>query len=119
MADKDKAAADKTTKAPAESKGMEPSSNNDQLIRTVPGTDIGGHDTAGVDGDKRTERPGELLGTPNPSAESVRNTQTHRAAEEARADRVTKAVDKANREELPKLGGETNPETGESVNAEG
>ena len=108
----------KAAKAPADTKGMKPSGNNDQLVRTIPGTDIGGHDTAGVDGDERTERPGEILGTPNPSAVSAKSTQDHRAAQEARDLSVVEAVDKANREELPKLGGETNPDTGASVNAE-
>ena len=93
-------------------KGLEPSSDNDQLIRTVPGTDVGGHDTAGTDGQKRTERAGQILGTPNPDAETARETEKHRKAEEERSLSVVEAVDKANREELPKLGGQTNvPET--------
>jgi hypothetical protein len=93
----------------ADKKSLESPSDNDQLIRTIPGTDLGGHDTAGVDGKKRTERPGDILGTPNPDAETRRETEKHRKAEEERSQDIVEAVDKANREELPKLGGQTNP----------
>lgn len=80
------------------------SKDNDQLVRTVPGTDVGGHDTAGVDGEPRTERSGDILGTPDPdTAPAVR---TARERELARADHVQAEVDRANREDLPKLGGE-------------
>lgn len=94
---------DKLGQAPDEA--LKPSGNNDQLIRTVPGTDIGGHDTAGVDGETRTERPGEILGTPNPDAGTVKHTADAREHEEKRGDYVRDQVDKANREDLPKLGG--------------
>jgi hypothetical protein len=93
----------------ADDKGMEPASNNDQLIRTVPGTDVGGHDTAGVDGEKRTERKGEILGTPNEKP----SEKTTKAREQAvdQADFVTQEVDRANREDLPRLGGDTGPDS--------
>jgi hypothetical protein len=89
--------------------------DNDQLVRIIPGTDLGGHDTAGVDGKKRTERSGEILGTPNPDAETKRETEKHREEEEERTRTIVEAVDKANREELPKLGGQTNPALPESI----
>jgi hypothetical protein len=82
--------------------------DNDQLVPTVPGTDIGGHDTAGVDGEKRTERKGEILGTPN--SEPSKGTVDARKQAVDQADFVTKEVDRANREDLPRLGGDTGPD---------
>jgi hypothetical protein len=79
--------------------------SNDQVVRTLPNTDLGGHDTSGTHGEERTERPGSILGTPNPDEASVSRTQDARAIELARADYVTAEVDRANREELPRLGG--------------
>lgn len=84
---------------------------NDQLVRTVPGTDVGGHDTAGTDGEKRTERAGDLLGTVN--REPGRATTDARQLETDRADFVAKEVDRANREDLPRLGGQNAPENWE------
>jgi hypothetical protein len=81
------------------------SKDNDQLVPTVPGTDIGGHDTAGTDGKVRTERQGEILGTPDPDHESAKRTADGHELETKKADYVREAVDKANREDLPKLGG--------------
>ena len=86
--------------------------DNDQLVPTVPGTDVGGHDTAGVDGKKRTERSGDVLGTPD--REPDRATQTQRELETERADFVTAEVDRANREDLPRLGGPNAPEEWEA-----
>lgn len=91
----------------ADDKGMKPASDNAQLVRTVPGTDIGGHDTAGVDGEKRTERPGDILGTPN--SDTSKATKDARELANDQADFVTKEVDRANREDLPRLGGDTGP----------
>jgi hypothetical protein len=78
---------------------------NDQLVRTVPGTDVGGHDTAGVDGKERTERSGELLGTPDLTPDVKRQSAKARELEERKSDYVREEVDRANREDLPKLGG--------------
>ena len=93
--------------------GEHESSSNDQLVRTVPGTDVGGHDTAGVDGEKRTERPGDLLGTPN--VEPSKATITAREVAISQADHVAKEVDRANREDLPRLGGDEAPSGWEPV----
>lgn len=81
-------------------------SDNDQVVRTVPNTDVGGHDTSGVDGETRTERSGELLGTPDPRM--ITDADHQRKAAElvtSRADFVAEEVDRANREDLPRLGG--------------
>lgn len=82
--------------------------DNDQLVQTVPGTDIGGHDTAGVDGEKRTERKGEILGTPN--SKETDNQKKNREQAVDQADFVQQEVDRANREDLPRLGGDTGPD---------
>lgn len=71
------------------------------VVPSVPGTYIGGHDLQGADGEERTDRPGEILGTPIPDE----TRSASRAKEGARHDYVTSEVDRANREELPKLGG--------------
>lgn len=71
------------------------------VVPSVPGTYVGGHDLQGTDGKVRTDRPGEILGTPVPSASRTEA----RAHEMAKADYVTSEVDRANREELPRLGG--------------
>lgn len=84
------------------------SKDNDQVVPAVPGTNVGGHDTSGVDGAKRTERSGELLGTPD--VEEGRFTEAHREQTIEQADFVAKEVDRANREDLPRLGGETIPD---------
>lgn len=81
---------------------------NDQIVRTVPGTDVGGHDTSGVDGEKRTERAGEILGTPDAAPSD--STVDARELEGKRTDFVTAEVDRTNREVLPKLGGPAAPE---------
>jgi len=80
---------------------------NDQVVPTVPGTDVGGHDTAGVDGEKRTERSGELLGTPD--HETPKETAAARELEVDRDTFVAKEVDRANREDLPRIGGAAGP----------
>lgn len=72
---------------------------------TQPGTIVGSHDLQGTDGTERTDRPGEILGTPMVSAASADRLATSRAREAARADHITAEVDRANREELPTLGG--------------
>jgi hypothetical protein len=94
-------------------KSLEPSDNNDQLIRTVPGTDVGGHDTAGVDGEARTERPGEILGTPNAQASDATTKAREQALEQS--DFVASEVDRANREDLPRLGGDTGPDQWKAI----
>lgn len=72
---------------------------------TQPGTIVGSHDLQGTDGTTRTDRPGDILGTPVVSSESHARTEANRQLETARTDSVTAAVDRANREELPRLGG--------------
>lgn len=75
------------------------------VVVTQPGSIVGSHDLQGTDGETRTDRPGEILGTPVvPAADSARARSTA-ATETAKADSITAAVDKANREELPRLGG--------------
>lgn len=81
------------------------SKENDQVVPVLPGTDVGGHDTAGVDGDKRTERSGELLGTPDTSEIDTDHREEARKLVTDRADFVAEEVDRANREDLPRLGG--------------
>lgn len=73
------------------------------VVPSVPGTYVGGHDMQGADGTVRTDRPGEILGTPIPS-------ESRKAARDnaiAKTDYVTSEVDRANREELPLLGGDS------------
>lgn len=74
------------------------------VVVTVPGTIVGSHDLQGTDGEERTDRPGEILGTPADTGENTTRGDA-RAKEMARTDYVTSEVDRANREELPKLGG--------------
>jgi hypothetical protein len=71
------------------------------VVVTVPGTIVGSHDLQGTDGEERTDRPGEILGTPV----DVEERTAARERENARGDFVRDEVDRANREELPKLGG--------------
>lgn len=71
------------------------------VVPSVPGTYVGGHDVQGADGTERTDRPGEILGTAIPD-ESRKAAREH---SQARSDYVTSEVDRANREELPLLGG--------------
>lgn len=73
------------------------------VIPTVPGTFVGGHDVQGTDGKERTDRPGDILGTPvdEPTAHDTRA----RKQTEDQTDFVTKEVDRNNREVLPLLGG--------------
>lgn len=68
------------------------------VVPSVPGTYVGGHDMQGADGQVRTDRPGELLGTPIAKAKADGNTI-------AQGDYVRQEVDRAHREELPLLGG--------------
>lgn len=68
------------------------------VVPSVPGTYVGGHDMQGADGKVRTDRPGEILGTAIPHDRSG-------SKDAERADYVTSEVDRANREELPLLGG--------------
>lgn len=72
----------------------------------VPGTFMGAHDLQGTDGETRTDRPGELLGTAV-SGDKAADDHRDRARDQAarRGKLMADAVDKANREELPKLGG--------------
>lgn len=71
------------------------------VVPMEPGTIVGSRDQQGTDGTTRTDRPGEILGTPvtNESRAEAR------AREQKRTDFVTAEVDRANREELPRLGG--------------
>jgi hypothetical protein len=77
------------------------------VIPTVPGTYVGGHDVQGADGTPRSDRPGEILGTP---AKLDAGTASHQAAardkETAKHDHIVEAVDRNNREVLPLLGGD-------------
>ena len=70
---------------------------------TQPGTIVGSHDLQGTDGTERTDRPGEILGTP--ILDNEKRAKETREREKQRADYATSEVDRANREELPKLGG--------------
>jgi hypothetical protein len=79
------------------------------VVPTVPGTFVGGHDLQGADGTPRTDRPGEILGTPVTTSEQAKSRAEARALEAERADAQTEAVDKNNREVLPLLGGK-NPD---------
>lgn len=71
------------------------------VIPAVPGTFVGGHDVQGADGKTRTDRPGEILGT----AIADESRAEGREKEAAKHDYVQEAVDRNNREVLPKLGG--------------
>lgn len=77
----------------------------DYVVPTVPGTPIGGHDIHGADGETRTERAGEILGTPDLTLVDTDHRDAARKRETERADFVAEEVDRANREDLPKLGG--------------
>lgn len=71
------------------------------VVPMEPGTIVGSRDQQGTDGTTRTDRPGEILGTPIANE----NRADARAHETEKADYVTSEVDRANREELPRLGG--------------
>lgn len=73
------------------------------IVLSAPGTIVGGHDLQGTDGTTRTDRPGEILGTP--ITDDVHTAG--QVAEAAKHDYVRSEVDRANREELPRLGGTT------------
>ena len=73
------------------------------VVPTVPGTFVGGHDVQGADGKERTDRPGEILGTP--AGKSTKHDKTARETELEKTDFVTAEVDRTNREVLPLLGG--------------
>lgn len=73
------------------------------VVPVEPGTIVGARDLQGTDGTTRTDRPGELLGTPIEDDSHAPG----RATETAKHDFVRSEVDRANREELPKLGGVT------------
>lgn len=95
-------------------KASEPKeTQNDQLIRTVPGTDVGGHDTAGTDGETRTERPGAILGTVNQAPDAA-DVDARNVTQE-QSDFITAEVDRANREDLPRLGGNAEASGWEAV----
>jgi hypothetical protein len=79
------------------------------VVPSVPGTFVGGHDLQGVDGTPRTDRPGALLGTPVTDSEAAKSRAEARQLEEDKADAVREAVDQNNREVLPLLGGK-NPD---------
>lgn len=71
------------------------------VVPMEPGTIVGSRDQQGTDGTTRTDRPGEILGTP--VATDARTDARRREAQ--RSDYITSEVDRANREELPRLGG--------------
>lgn len=73
------------------------------VIPTVPGTIVGGHDVQGADGKERTDRPDAILGTP--ASETTVHDRTARETTLAQTDFVTAEVDRNNREVLPLLGG--------------
>jgi len=75
------------------------------IIPTVPGTFVGGHDVQGADGKARTDRPGAILGTPVINESMNDHIMAARDKETAKHDYVREAVDRNNREVLPKLGG--------------
>lgn len=72
------------------------------VVPMEPGTIVGSRDQQGTDGTTRTDRPGEILGTPIAPGDA--HTAGQRK-ERAKHDYVTAEVDRANREELPRLGG--------------
>lgn len=80
----------------------------------VEGTYIGAHDNQGTDGETRTDRPGEILGTVIADAKAEART-----TELAKHDYVRAEVDRANREELPKLGGDIADTWAPDAKAEG
>lgn len=82
------------------------------VIPTVPGTFVGGHDVQGADGKPRDDRPGEILGTP--AGESTVHDRTARETEIEKSDFVTAEVDRNNREVLPLLGGPNDEEKWEA-----
>jgi len=82
------------------------------VVPTVPGTFVGGHDLQGTDGTVRTDRPGEILGTPVTTSDQAKSRAEAREFETAKADAQTEAVDRNNREVLPLLGGR-NPDNWE------
>jgi hypothetical protein len=75
------------------------------VIPTVPGTFVGGHDVQGTDGTPRTDRPGEILGTPVTDDATKADIGAAREKETAKHDAVREAVDRNNRDVLPLLGG--------------
>jgi hypothetical protein len=75
------------------------------VIPTVPGTYVGGHDVQGADGKPRTDRPGAILGTPITDDETKARGAEARDKETEKHDYVREAVDRNNREVLPLLGG--------------
>jgi hypothetical protein len=75
------------------------------VVPSVPGTYVGGHDVQGADGKPRTDRPGEILGTPATTDETKARSAEARDAETAKHDYIREAVDRNNREVLPLLGG--------------
>ena len=75
------------------------------VIPTVPGTFVGGHDVQGADPKVRTDRPGDILGTPVTDEATTTRIDEAREHETAKHDAVREAVDRNNREVLPFLGG--------------
>ena len=75
------------------------------VVPTVPGTFVGGHDLQGTDGTPRTDRPGVIFGTPVTNSDQAKERADARKFEADKADAVTEAVDQNNREVLPLLGG--------------
>lgn len=75
------------------------------VVPTVPGTHVGGHDVQGTDGTTRTDRPGELLGTVAETDDDKKAREANADKQTAKADYIAAEVDRANREDLPKLGG--------------
>lgn len=73
------------------------------VVPAVPGTFVGGHDNQGADGKPRTDRPGEILGTPAGKASD--HDTSAREQTLAQTDFVTAEVDRNNRDVLPLLGG--------------
>lgn len=87
------------------------------VVPSVPGTFVGGHDIQGTDGKTRTDRPGEILGTVALTDTQEKKIKTNAARESERADFVTSEVDRANREDLPKLGGDADDDGWEADSA--
>jgi hypothetical protein len=76
------------------------------VVPMEPGTIVGGRDLQGADGTPRTDRPGEILGTPVEDDAQRRLDAAQRETD--RADFQTQEVDWTNRNELPLLGGPNN-----------
>ena len=94
---KESKSAPATTPAAKTNEAVTPAVSDDPGVLPV-----GAHDPINPEGEPRTERPGEILGSAPETPEHIVEGQQ---VNDDQADLVTKAVDNANRYALPKLGG--------------